>query len=111
MSFNNYQNKIIAIDFDGCLVVDQFPLIGEPNEKLIKLVSQWRENGCQIILWTCRNGAALDNAVGWCASRGIKFDAVNENLESVKALYGGDTRKIFADVYIDDKSRKWRFTK
>lgn len=35
---------------------------------------------------------------------GLKFDAVNENLPEVIELMGGDSRKIFANEYIDDKN-------
>lgn len=32
------------------------------------------------------------------------FDAVNENLPEIIAEFGGDTRKIFANEYIDDRN-------
>ena len=35
---------------------------------------------------------------------GLKFDAVNENLPEMIEWHGNDCRKIFADVYIDDKA-------
>ncbi len=50
--------------------------------------------------WT-RN--LLREAVAWCRERGLEFDAVNENLADRAALYGGDPRKISADLYLDDK--------
>lgn len=34
----------------------------------------------------------------------LEFDAVNENLPEIIERYGSDGRKIYADVYIDDKS-------
>ena len=40
----------------------------------------------------------------WCAARGIAFDAVNENLPEIVERFGGDTRKVFADEYLDDKA-------
>ena len=46
----------------------------------------------------------LDNAVRWCRNKGLIFDAVNENLPSVIAEFGTDTRKIFANEYIDDRN-------
>ena len=37
---------------------------------------------------------------------GLKFNAINQNVpEGIKRL-GNDSRKIFADVYIDDKAVK-----
>ena len=46
----------------------------------------------------------LEEAVNFCREHGLYFDAVNENIPEVVALYGGDSRKVCADVYIDDKS-------
>lgn len=41
-----------------------------------------------------------------CKSWGLEFNAVNENLPEMTAHYGNDSRKIGADIYIDDKSLK-----
>ena len=35
---------------------------------------------------------------------GLKFDAVNENLPEMIKLFGSDSRKVFADYYLDDKN-------
>jgi hypothetical protein len=42
--------------------------------------------------------------VEWCAARGLEFDAVNENLPENKEFFGGDTRKVCATEYWDDRS-------
>ena len=34
------------------------------------------------------------------------YDAVNENLPEIIERYGGDSRKIFADIYIDDRMKE-----
>ena len=60
--------------------------------------------GAKLILWTNRQGERLDEALKWCAVRGLAFDAVNENLPEVVRAFGGDTRKIYADEYLDDKA-------
>ena len=99
-------NKIYAVDFDGTLSLGvPFPEVGEPNEPLFEmLIKEKEENGARIILYTCRTKADLKAAVAFCNSRGLHFDAVNENLPELIAQYGGDTRKINADYYIDDKN-------
>ena len=33
------------------------------------------------------------------------FDSVNDNIPEKIAMYGGDTRKVFADEYWDDRAR------
>jgi len=96
--------KIIAVDFDGCLCTNQFPDIGAGIPETIKRVKEERRDGSRIILWTCRRGDSLAAAVGWCAQQGIRFDAVNENLPDVIEAFGGDTRKIFANEYWDDRA-------
>jgi hydroxymethylpyrimidine pyrophosphatase-like HAD family hydrolase len=77
---------IIAIDFDGTLVENKFPEIGEVKVDknkvpIIDKVLRLQEEGWQTILWTCREMEALDNAVAWCKNfRNYYLDdrAVNE---------------------------------
>lgn len=97
---------IIAVDFDGILCENDFPDIGMPNYGVISLVRQLIDKGHEVVLWTTRNGKELENAVKWCNDYGLHFCAVNEpapsNYEKYKDLYETQSRKIFADVYIDD---------
>ena len=95
---------IYAIDFDGTLCESIFPGVGEPKMALISHLIKRRKQGNKLILWTCRVGERLKEAVDWCRGYGLEFDAVNENLPEIVEYWGGDTRKIFADVYIDDKA-------
>ena len=99
-----YVKKIIAVDFDGTLCENKWPDIGEPNYELIEYLRQEKLDGAKIILWTCRSGGELDNAIHWCCDRGLMFDAVNDNLPEMVEAFGSNTRKIFANEYIDDKA-------
>ena len=103
----NLNYKIIAVDFDGTLCKNAWPEIGEANEPLIKYVKEKQANGDKIILWTCRTGELLQAALVWCLAHGLIFDMVNANLPEVIETMGGDTRKIYADEYIDDKATIW----
>lgn len=97
--------KIIAVDFDGFLFEDEFPKIGRPIDEHITLIKALQEAGHKLILWTGRNGQHLAEAVQ--AVRlyaNIKFDAVNENLPETIEKYGSDSRKIEADMYLDDRN-------
>lgn len=96
--------EVIAVDFDGTLCENAWPHIGKPNHDMINWIKQLRTNGHKIILWTCRSGIDLVNAIVWCADYGLLFDAVNDNLEEHKKRFGNDSRKIYADFYIDDKA-------
>lgn len=94
--------KIIAIDFDGTLCENEWPEIGDPNIELITYLKEEQKVGSKLILWTCRVGEMLKNAVEWCSKQGLIFDAINENLPEIVKSFGTDTRKIFANLYIDD---------
>ena len=94
---------IIAVDFDGTLCEDKYPFIGRPNTQLINTLKYADSYGDRLILWTCRSGRQLQRAVRWCESHGLYFDSVNANLPEIVEKYGGDSRKIFADVYLDDR--------
>ena len=98
------RNLIIAVDFDGTLCHGNWPGVGEPNRKLIDKLLKLQRRGNKIILWTCREGEALCNAVEWCKEFNLIFDAINDNLPEIKEMYGNNSRKISCDIYIDDKS-------
>lgn len=95
---------IYAVDFDGTLCTDEYPNIGYPNTPLINRLIKKKLQGDIIILWTCRCGEYLDKAIEWCKSYGLEFNYINENDKDHLAKYGGiESRKIYADYYIDDK--------
>ena len=89
---------IIAVDFDGTLSNGHYPHIGQPNKPLFDALIKLKAQGHDIVLWTCRENAQLQNAVDWCKEQGLEFDAVNRNVPWI----GFYSRKVCADVYIDD---------
>ena len=97
-------DRIIAVDFDGCLCKNEYPNIGEPNHLVITALLAAQYNGAKTILWTCRTGKQLDEAVQWCEDYGIKFDAINENLPNLIESFGNDSRKVRATEYWDDRA-------
>lgn len=105
------QYEFVAVDFDGTLCRDAFPDIGEPNPVVIGYVKKLAAEGSKIILYTSReNGTRplLDEAVAFCKAQGIPLYAVNENPGNPYAARFGlkhsDGRKLYADLYIDDKA-------
>lgn len=104
----NMRRKIIAVDFDGTLCMNEdtcnWPYLGQPNEKLVEKLKQLQAEGNALILWTCREGELLEQAVAWCRIFcGLNFDAVNDNIPATKVFFGGNPRKICCDYYIDNK--------
>lgn len=97
-------HQVIAVDFDGTLSLGQWPETGPANHELIRFLKGRKEAGDKLILWTCREGRALEKAVTWCESEGLSFDAVNDNLPDVIEYYGTNSRKISCDYYIDDRA-------
>ena len=96
---------ILAIDFDGTLVSNEFPKIGKPDWVITQAVKAYQNRGWKLILWTCRTDNMLKDAVDFCRNvLDLEFDAVNQNLPEVQKFYGGDTRKVFANMYLDDRS-------
>ena len=96
--------KVIALDFDGTLCENKYPEIGAPKWDVIRQAKQEKEAGAKLILWTCREGALLQEALDACRRWGLEMDAVNDSLESWKQRFGNDPRKIGATEYWDDKA-------
>lgn len=96
--------KVIAIDFDGCLCSNAYPRIGKPNWKVIAEALIAQKSGAALILWTCREGDELREAVDACCRWGLRFDAVNESLPEWVAAFGTAPRKVGASEYWDDKA-------
>jgi len=94
---------IIAIDFDGTLHTGAYPQIGAAAPYAKEYMCKLKEDGHYLILWTCRQGELLTEAVNWLLGAGIPFDRVNDHEPDNKAEYGGKTRKVYAHLYIDDK--------
>lgn len=101
--------KTIAVDFDGTLCENKWPKIGEANTALIAQLAAEQQAGAVIILWTCREGKMLKEAVKWLKEKGLKCDYVNRNSAERIAAYKNDCRKIGADIYIDDRAAAFRF--
>lgn len=73
----------------------------DSGEQVILKVAKTFEDGD--ILWTNRVGEPLETAVKWCEEHGLRLDAVNDNLPESVEFFGTNTRKIYADEFIDDR--------
>ena len=98
--------KIIAVDFDGTIVEDNWPHIGCIIPRVKKyLIKQKEENNAYIILWTCRCGRKLEEAVEFCDKADIPIDRVNSNAPWILEDYPFEPRKIHFDEILDDKNK------
>jgi hypothetical protein len=98
-------SEIYAVDFDGTLHNKEYPELGEPNTELFQFLIKRQQSGDKIILWTCREGDLLKEAVIYCRANGLEFDAINDNIPANKEKYKNNCRKVYADYYIDDRNK------
>jgi hypothetical protein len=107
----------IAVDFDGTIVKNAWPEIGEPRFLAFAVLRWLKKRGHCLILWTCRECRIDGDFDAWdddncflCSTEifletnRVLFDYYNQNSEELKKVYGNDTRKVGADWYIDDKA-------
>jgi hydroxymethylpyrimidine pyrophosphatase-like HAD family hydrolase len=95
---------IIAVDFDGTLHDAQYPAIGNPMPDAVEVMQKLHDAGCDIVIWTCRESKEQMDMFNWLIEKKIPFDRINDNSVEQMYFYGNDSRKVFADVYIDDRN-------
>lgn len=100
---------VISVDFDGTVVEHRYPTIGEELPHATETLRKLMADGHKLVLWTVREGKLLDEAVEWCRERGVEFAAINETLRGDSNERSNNTRKIDADIYIDDCNIGGRF--
>lgn len=54
VKYTPQSHPVIAVDFDGTLVKDQFPDLGTPFTEGINTVNAMIEAGYEIVIWTAR---------------------------------------------------------
>jgi len=96
-------NLLIAVDFDGTIVEDAYPNIGKPQLFAFETMKRLQADGHRLILWTYRCGRKLDDAVEFCKQNGIEFYAINNSFPN-EEYDGKESRKIGADLFIDDRN-------
>ena len=95
----------IAVDFDGTIVTNKYPRIGNELPFATDTLKTLVQEGHRLILWTCREGELLEEAVEWCRQRGLQFYAVNRDFPEDEAQSNTHyTRKLKADLFIDDRN-------
>jgi len=94
---------IIAVDFDGTIVEQRYPKLGKEVPFATTTLKMLQENGDRLILWTYRAGKELDDAIEFCSSKNLEFYAINKNYPE-EIFDAGISRKIKADMYIDDRN-------
>lgn len=90
----------VCVDFDGTIVDNKYPEIGEPVPGAIKWLIEFSKHGAKLILFTMRSGKHLDEAVQFLTDHGVALCGINEN----PSQSWSDSPKVYADLYIDDRA-------
>ncbi len=94
----------IAVDFDGTIVKHRYPAIGSELPFAVTTLKMLQKEGHRLILWTVREGKELEEAVAWCKERDLEFYAVNKDFPEETMDNENYSRKLKADLFIDDRS-------
>ncbi len=94
----------IAVDFDGTIVEHRYPSIGREKLFAFETLKAMQKAGHLLILWTYRSGKELEEAVDYCRRQGIEFFAVNKSYPEEVFNENEISRKINADLFIDDRN-------
>lgn len=95
---------IIAVDFDGTMHDGKYPKIGNPVSGCISNMKKIHDDGHYIIIWTCREGSEQEKMIEWLKKKKIPYDRVNDNHPNRIKEYKSNSRKVHADMYIDNKN-------
>jgi len=93
--------RFYAFDFDGTIVQNKFPGIGDIIDGTVqKMNNLYCELENIIIIWTTRSGEYERLARSWLLKNKIPFDFINEN-----PIFDPGSRKVFAHEYYDDRNK------
>ena len=98
------KSLLIAVDFDGTIVEDKYPGIGKAKPFAIETLKMLQNDGHRLILWTYRHGSKLQDAVKFMEDNGIPPYAVNRSYPEEAPHPSDVSRKIHADLFIDDRN-------
>lgn len=99
--YEKYGSLIVAVDFDDTLY--DFHKKGIFFNQLIQLVQNLKKAGCYIIIWT--GNQDLDFVEAYLFNKNIPYDSINDEAPvSKKLLNGKFPRKVYANVYLDDRA-------
>lgn len=99
--YTKYGSLIVAVDYDDTLF--DFHGTGESYEMVQQLVRDLHSIGCKIIIWS--GSENINDMDIYLRENNIPCNLINENLiVNGKWASGKDSRKVYANVYIDDRA-------
>lgn len=100
----NKHKALLAIDFDKTIADSDYPHIHNLRPNAKEVLNRLHEEGFYIIINTCRSDGYEEEVRQYLNSQEVKYHHVNTNHPGLCEYYKADSRKISADIYIDDKS-------
>jgi hypothetical protein len=101
VEYIKYGSLIVAVDFDDTLY--DFHKDGSSYEMVKQLVRELKGIGCYIIIWT--GNQDIDLVVSYLKDNNVPYDSINDEAPISKKLLGDAIpRKVYANVYIDDRA-------
>lgn len=100
-----FDQLIVAVDFDGTITTGEKELKLRPHCKEVLL--RLKEKGIKFILWTCRSGDPLQEAINFLQKEGFLdvFSTVNRQLPEVEKYYEPyASPKVGATYYLDNQN-------
>lgn len=98
------RKMVIAVDFDGVINASPYPEVGVVVNGARDAMQELKRRGHHLIIWTCREGQDQTDAINFLLEKGIPFDNINCNARENFERYSNDSRKVYADIYIDDRN-------
>ncbi len=100
VEYKKYGSLIVAVDFDSTLY--DFHGTGGSYELVRQLVRDLHAANCHIIIWTGNQNTEFVKS--FLAENNIPYHGINEDSpEGIQYTNGNLPRKIYANVYIDDR--------
>lgn len=99
--YKKYGSLIVAVDLDDTLF--DFHGVGNTYEHLRQLIRELHSANCYIIVWT--GNQDIEFIQNFMTENKIPYHSINEEAPFYKKLLGGKfPRKVYANVYLDDRA-------
>ena len=110
-----HEQLILLFDFDLTICMSSYPELGEPYKYAKEVLTKFYNQGCYIIINTCRTGLAQLEAEAWLLKHRIPFHKINDHHPNGLLHYGTDrqiehnltSRKIWGHLNYDDTNIHW----
>lgn len=99
LAWIKYKGIRILVDYDD--TIKPYSTATEALCKdVIDTLIEAKKLGATIVLWTCRSGARLNEALEYCESIGLEFTEVNPTTPFLP----GYSMKVYGNILLDDKA-------